>query len=70
MNKYENLYAEYKYDLEELVSFVKTLLNAAENEYNNLTFSDIEHNIGIIYNKLINLHDKINIIVNESLSDN
>ena len=68
MNELENLYADYKRDLEGLLSFIKTLLNAAENEYNNLTSKDMEYNIEQIYEKTISLHDKLNIFVN-ALSD-
>ena len=62
MNELESLYVEYKYDLEELISFIKTLLNAAENEYNYHTNKDMEHNIELVYDKLITLHDKLNIL--------
>ena len=58
MNNCENLYAEYRYDLEELMSFIKTLLAAAENEDFELTQKDMEHNIEIVHGKLISLHDK------------
>ena len=62
MNDFENLYAEYRYDLEELISFVKTLQAAAENEDYVLTQKDMEHNIEIVYEKLISLHDKLKIL--------
>ena len=57
MDNCENLFAEYKYDLEELVSFVKILSAAAENENYELTHKDIEHNLEIIQDKLISLND-------------
>jgi len=53
MHKIENLFAEYKYDFEELMSFVKILLAAAENENYELNQRDIEHNIEIVHDKLI-----------------
>ncbi len=58
MKDCENLYAEYRYDLEELNSFIKTLLAAAENEDFELTHKDMEHNIEIIHDKLVSLQDK------------
>jgi len=61
MENYENLYAEYKYDLEELMSFVDVLL-AAENEAYELTHKDIEHNIEILHDKLTNLHNKLELL--------
>lgn len=62
MEDYENLYAEYKYDLEELMSFVDVLLAAAENEAYELTHKDIEHNIEILHDKLTNLHNKMELL--------
>ena len=62
MKNCENLYAEYKYDFEELMSFVKILLVAAENENYELTNNDIEHNIEIIHDKLINLYERLNLL--------
>ncbi len=58
MNDCENLYAEYRYDFEELMSFVKTLLAAAENEDFELTQKNMEHNIEMVHEKLINLQNK------------
>ena len=58
----ENLIAEYKYNLNELTSFVKVLLTAAEQENTILTQEDIEHNIEMVYEKLVRLNDQITII--------
>ncbi len=58
MEDFENLYAEFTYDLEELTSFVNVLKIAAEQETYELTHQDIEHNIEIIYEKFTKLMDK------------
>ena len=62
MNDCENLYAEYRYDFEELMSFVKTLLAAAENEDFELTQKDMEHNIEMVHEKLINQQNKFHLL--------
>jgi len=62
MNDCENLYAEYRYDFEELTSFVKTLLAAAENEDFELTQKDMEHNVEMVHEKLINLQNKFHLL--------
>ena len=62
MNDCENLYTEYRYDFEELMSFVKTLLAAAENEDFELTQKDMEHNIEMVHEKLINQQNKFHLL--------
>ncbi len=62
MESCENLFAEYKYDLEELLSLINVLLAAAEQEDNVITHKDIIHNIEILQEKVINLHDKASLI--------
>ena len=62
MEECENLLAEYRYDLNELISFVKTLLIAAEQEETELTHEDIVHNTEILQEKLIRLNDKITLL--------
>ncbi len=58
----ENIYADYKYDLEELISYVKVLLTAAEQEDNKLTHKDIEHNLEILHEKLHRLYNQFCIL--------
>ena len=62
MEKLENLFVEYKYDLEELNSFINVLLAAAENEDTVLTHSDIVHNMEILHEKIEKLYDKASVI--------
>lgn len=69
MEDCENLIAEYKYNLNELISFVKVLLAAAEQENTILTHEDMEHNIEMVYEKLVRLNDQITII-KETLYNN
>ena len=58
MEEIENLFAEYKYDSEELLSFINILLSAAEQEDTVITHNDIVHNIEILQERFIRLHDK------------
>ena len=68
MEDCENLIAGYKYNLNELISFVKVLL-AAEQENTILTHEDMEHNIEMVYEKLVRLNNQITII-KETLYNN
>ena len=70
MNDCENLFAEYKYDCEELLSFVKMLIAAAENEDVEIAHDDIAHNVEIIHEKLIGLHDKLKLLSDKLFLEN
>ena len=62
MDDCENLLAEYKYDLDELISFVNVLLSAAEREDAEFSHEDIVHNTEILQRELIKLSDKITVL--------
>ena len=55
--------------MNELISFVKVLLAAAEQENTILIHEDMEHNIEMVYEKLVRLNDQITII-KETLYNN
>ena len=62
MKDCENLFAEYKYESEELLSFINVLIAATEQEDNNLTHNDIVHTIEILQERLTRLHDKFSLL--------